>query len=39
MKPSDEEVLAYVASTPEAIGSVTAGVPLPEGVRAIDVID
>jgi ABC-type phosphate transport system substrate-binding protein len=35
VKGSDEEVIAYVASTPGAIGYVSAGVALPEGVKAM----
>lgn len=39
VKPSDEEVLSYVASTPGAIGYIASGVPLPRGVRTITVVD
>jgi ABC-type phosphate transport system substrate-binding protein len=39
VKSSDEEVLAYVASTPGAIGYVSSGAPLPDGVRSLSVID
>ena len=39
VKTSDQEVVAFVASTPGAIGYVTAVTPLPEGVRAIELAD
>jgi ABC-type phosphate transport system substrate-binding protein len=39
VKGSDEEVIAYVASTPGAIGYVSAGVALPEGVKAMDLVE
>jgi ABC-type phosphate transport system substrate-binding protein len=37
VKPSDEEVVAYVASTPGAIGYVSAGAPLPDSVKAVEI--
>ena len=36
-KASDEEVLAYVASTPGAVGYVAAGASLGAGVKAVPV--
>jgi ABC-type phosphate transport system substrate-binding protein len=39
VKSSDRDVLAYVASTPGAIGYVSSGVTLPSGVRALAVVD
>jgi ABC-type phosphate transport system substrate-binding protein len=39
VKTSDAEVLEYVASTPGAIGYVSAGAELPPDVRSIEVID
>src|SRR5262245_11111355 len=38
VKQTDEDVVAYVASTPGAIGYVSSGTPLPEGVREITVV-
>ena len=38
-RPSDEEVLAYVAEKRGAIGYVSAGVELPEGVKVLSVIE
>ncbi len=37
VKGSDQEVLAYVASTPGAIGYVAAGTPIPYGVKTLEV--
>lgn len=39
VKQSDEEILAFVATTPGAIGYVTAETPLPETVREIAVVE
>jgi ABC-type phosphate transport system substrate-binding protein len=39
VKPTDEEVVAYVASTPGSIGYVSAGAPLPDSVKAVAVTD
>jgi ABC-type phosphate transport system substrate-binding protein len=39
VKTSDEEVLAFVASTPGSIGYVSAVTPLPEGVKTIELAD
>jgi len=39
VKPSDEEVLAFVKSTPGAIGYVAADTPTDAGVREIAVIE
>lgn len=39
VKTSDEEVVAFVASTPGAIGYVTPGAPLPDSVREVAVIN
>src|SRR5258706_9438292 len=36
-KASEVEVIDYVARTPGAIGYVAAGIPLPPGVRAIQI--
>jgi ABC-type phosphate transport system substrate-binding protein len=38
-KPSDREVLAYVQENPDAIGYVSDGALLPEGVRVVRVTD
>ena len=38
-KASDEEVLAYVASKKGAIGYVTSGMELPEGIKVLALID
>jgi len=37
VRTTDEEVVAYVARTPGAIGYVSSAVALPETVRAIEV--
>lgn len=37
VKTSDEEVVAYVASTPGAIGYVSAATPLPDSVKPVEV--
>jgi ABC-type phosphate transport system substrate-binding protein len=37
VKVSDEDVLAFVASTPGAIGYVAAGTPIPDSVKAIEI--
>jgi ABC-type phosphate transport system substrate-binding protein len=37
VKPSDEEVVAYVASNPGAIGYVSVATPLPGSVKAIEI--
>jgi ABC-type phosphate transport system substrate-binding protein len=39
VKTSDEEVITFVASTPGAIGYVTVGAPVPDSVRAIEIIN
>ncbi len=39
VKPTDEEVVAYVASTRGAIGYVSAAVPLPDSVKTVAVTD
>ena len=39
VKGSDDEVVRYVASTPGAIGYVTATTPLPESVKLIELTD
>jgi ABC-type phosphate transport system substrate-binding protein len=39
VKTSDEDVVAFVASNPGAIGYVSAGTPLPDGVREVTVVD
>jgi ABC-type phosphate transport system substrate-binding protein len=39
VKTSDEEVLAFVASTPGAIGYVSAAAALPATVREVTVVD
>ena len=39
VKTSDEEVVAFVASTPGAIGYVSSGTTLPASVREIAVVD
>jgi len=37
VKTSDEEVVSFVASTPGAIGYVSATTPLPDSVKAIEI--
>jgi hypothetical protein len=39
VKGSDEEVIAYVASTPGAIGYVSSVVNLPEGVKLMALVE
>lgn len=39
VKPTDEEVVAYVASTRGAIGYVSTAVPLPDSVKTVAVTD
>jgi ABC-type phosphate transport system substrate-binding protein len=39
VKTSDEEIVAFVASTPGAIGYVSSGTPLPDTVREIAVVN
>ena len=39
VKTSDEDVLAFVASTPGAIGYVSANAAIPESVKAIELAD
>ena len=39
VKTSDEDIVAFVASTPGAIGYVTAGTPLPDSVREVAVVN
>ncbi len=39
VKTSDEEVMAFVASTPGAIGYVSMSTPLPDSVREVTVVD
>ena len=39
VKASDEEIVSFVASTPGAIGYVSASTPLPDSVREVAVID
>ena len=39
VKTSDEDIVAFVASTPGAIGYVSAGAPLPDSVREVSVVD
>jgi ABC-type phosphate transport system substrate-binding protein len=39
VKPTDEEVAAYVAATPGSIGYVSSALPLPDGVRPLAIID
>ena len=39
VKTSDEEVVAFVASTPGAIGYVSAATSLPDTVREVTVVD
>jgi ABC-type phosphate transport system substrate-binding protein len=39
VKTSDEEVVAFVASTPGSIGYVSASAPLPETVKTIELAD
>jgi hypothetical protein len=38
-KATEVEVLAYVAAQPGAIGYVSADMPLPEGVKRLDLLD
>lgn len=39
VKTSDEDIVSYVASTPGAIGYVSAETPLPDSVRQVAVIN
>jgi ABC-type phosphate transport system substrate-binding protein len=39
VKASDEEIVSFVASTPGAIGYVSAETPLPDSVKAVQVTD
>ncbi len=39
VKPTDEEVVSYVATTRGAIGYVSAGVPLPDSVKTVAITD
>lgn len=39
VKASDEEIVSFVASTPGAIGYVSAATPLPDSVRAVEITD
>ena len=39
VKQTDEEIVAFVAATPGAIGYVSSGQPLPEGVRQIAIVE
>jgi ABC-type phosphate transport system substrate-binding protein len=39
VKASDEEVVSFVATTPGAIGYVSAAIPLPDSVKTIAVVD
>ena len=39
VKASDEEILAFVASTPGAIGYVSPSTPLPDNVREVTIVD
>jgi len=39
VKQSDEEIVAYVARTPGAIGYVSAATPLPDTVREVAIVD
>jgi len=38
VKQTDQDVLAFVAATPGAIGYVSTSIPLPEGVREIAIV-
>ncbi len=39
VKTSDDEVIAFVASTPGAIGYVSAGAAVPQSVKTIEVVN
>jgi ABC-type phosphate transport system substrate-binding protein len=39
VKSSDEEIISFVASTPGAIGYVSATTPLPDSVREVAVVN
>ena len=39
VKQSDDEIVAYVARTPGAIGYVSSATPLPDTVRAVAIIE
>jgi ABC-type phosphate transport system substrate-binding protein len=39
VKTSDEEIVSYVASTPGAIGYVSATTPLPDSVRELAIVN
>ena len=37
VKTTDEEIVSFVASTPGAIGYVSAAMPLPDSVKAVEI--
>ena len=39
VKQTDEEILAYVAATPGAIGYVSSTLPLPDNVRPVAIVE
>jgi ABC-type phosphate transport system substrate-binding protein len=39
VKTSDEDIVTFVASTPGAIGYVSSGTPLPDSVKAVEIVD
>jgi len=39
VKQTDEEIVKYVAATPGSIGYVSSGLPLPESVRQIAIVE
>jgi ABC-type phosphate transport system substrate-binding protein len=39
VKTSDQDVVAFVASTPGAIGYISTSTPVPDGVREVAVVD
>jgi ABC-type phosphate transport system substrate-binding protein len=39
VKTSDEDIVAFVASTPGAIGYVSSSMTLPDGVREVTIVD
>jgi ABC-type phosphate transport system substrate-binding protein len=39
VKTTDQEIVAFVASTPGAIGYVSAQTPLPASVKAVEIVD
>jgi ABC-type phosphate transport system substrate-binding protein len=39
VKASDEDIVTFVASTPGAIGYVSTETPIPDSVKAVEIVD